>query len=247
MPTIAIFNPKGGVGKTMLSVNLAWAAATLSKRRVLLWDLDAQGASTFILGGKGKRHDAAGAVIYRDVEPEVLIQHTNVPRIDLLPADASIRSLDAIFSEIDKENRLKKLIAGFAQQYDLIILDCPPGLGSTADQVARAADLILAPIIPSTLARRSFHALREFLDRHHKGGPPVYPVFNMVDRRRKEHRETTDADPGCPAIPMAATVEQMGIRQLPLGAYAPRSPTARAVEKLWHTLEKLKHDGKKVL
>lgn len=224
MPTIAIFNPKGGVGKTMLAVNLAWAATSISKRRVLLWDLDGQGASTFILGGKGKRHDAAGAVLYRDIEPDVLIHPTTIPRLDLLPADASIRSLDAIFSEIDKENRLRKLIVGLEKHYDLIVLDCPPGLGATADQVARAADLVLAPIIPSTLSRRSFHALREFIDRHHKGQPPVYPVFNMVDRRRREHRETIDADPGCPVIPMAAVVEQMGSRQLPLGAYAPRTP-----------------------
>jgi hypothetical protein len=93
-------------------------------------------------------------------------------------------------------------------------------------------------MIPSVLSRRSFKALLEFLDRHHKGGPPVYPVFNMVDKRRKEHRNTLAADPGCPVIPMAATVEQMGNRRAPLGAYAPRSVTARAVDALWSTLDR---------
>ena len=47
---IAVYNAKGGVGKTTLAVNLAWASATLSSRRTLLWDLDAQGAASYILG-----------------------------------------------------------------------------------------------------------------------------------------------------------------------------------------------------
>ena len=59
MATVAIYSLKGGVGKTTLAVNLAWCAAALSSRRTLLWDLDPQAASTWLIGGGGKAGDQA--------------------------------------------------------------------------------------------------------------------------------------------------------------------------------------------
>ena len=86
MSTIAIYSLKGGVGKTTLAVNLAWASAMLSARRTLLWDLDPQAASTFLLSD-GRSKEQAQAIFSKDVEPSKLARHTGTDRLDLIGAD----------------------------------------------------------------------------------------------------------------------------------------------------------------
>ncbi|NIJ08675.1 cellulose biosynthesis protein BcsQ [Sphingomonas vulcanisoli] len=237
MATLAVYSSKGGVGKTSLAVNLAWAAAVLSSRKTLLWDLDAQAAASFILCPNRKNARDASEVIERDVAPEKAIVETRIAGLDLLPADATLRTLDLQFAEIDAKKRLRKIGDILAKSYDRIIIDCPPGLGLTAEQVIRGANLILLPMIPSTLSTRAADELRAHLDAR-KNAPPVLPVFNLVDRRRGAHRDAIAAAPDQPAIPMATAMEQMADRHAPLGAYAPKSPAAIAIADLWRVVER---------
>ncbi len=237
MATIAVYSAKGGVGKTTLAVNLAWASATRSSRKTLLWDLDAQAAATFILGSKAPKAEAR-EVIERGLDPAKAITATAVPNLDLLGADPSIRGLDTLFAELDKKKRLRKLMEDVAKGYDRIILDCPPGLGDTSDQIIRAADIIVTPMIPSTLSRRAYEEVRDHLGRHHKGSTPVVPVFSMADRRRSAHRAAIEGEPEWAMIPMASAAEQMADRHMAVGAYAPRSPVTAAVTQLWTAIER---------
>ncbi|TGX55571.1 ParA family protein [Sphingomonas gei] len=237
MATIAIYSLKGGVGKTTLAVNLAWAAASLSSRRTLLWDLDPQAAATFLLDRTERSGNEAQAIFTRDVSPAKLARPTAFDRLDLIAADTSLRALDRTFHELDKKKRLAKLLGELAAAYDRVLLDCPPGLTETSEQVMRAADLIVIPVIPSALAMRAFGEVQSHLARRN-AKVPLMPVFSMVDRRRKLHAEALAAYPDWPAIPAASIVEAMTERRQPVGAFAPRSPGAQAFAILWQAIER---------
>lgn len=232
MATIAIYSSKGGVGKTTLAVNLAWCAATLSRRRTALWDLDPQAASSWILG-RAPAGDRARAVFTRDAKVARHARPTAIAGLDLIPADASLRDLDILLHDLGKKRRLDKLIADLGD-YDHVLLDCPPGLTETSEQVIRAADLIVMPVIPSALAQRAAQEVVQHLG----GKVPVCPVHMMVDRRRRLHAAALAEWPEWPAIPMASVIEAMADERAPVAAYAPRSAAATAFADLWRVIEK---------
>jgi len=238
MQSIAVYSLKGGVGKTTLAVSLAWASATRSARRTLLWDLDPQAAATFLLGGDTPKRSDAQAVFAKDVDPEKLIRATGTERLDLLPADASLRGLDRFLFDLGKRKRLLKLIEDVGRNYDRILLDAPPGLTETSEQVLRAADLIIVPVIPSPLSQRALAEIVAYLDRHSIRRGPILPVYNMVDRRRSLHRAALKANPDWPVIPMASAFEAMsaatgGVARLPASSAA-----AQALFALWTGVER---------
>ncbi len=237
-PIIAVYSLKGGVGKTTLAVNLAWAAATLSGRKTLLWDLDAQAAATFILGHDGDDKTSAESAIRRSGDLARLRCATPLAGLDLLPADSSLRDLDFIFRDIDKKKRLAKVAEDLAEPYDCVIIDCPPGLTDTSDQILRAADLVVVPVIPSQLSRRALAAIESHVAEKKGLDAVLFPVFSMVDRRRSIHRDALLANPDWPAIPMASSFEAMTERRAPLGSFTPRrSATVQAVAQAWSRIE----------
>ena len=241
VPIVAVYSLKGGVGKTTLAVNLAWAAAVLSGRRTLLWDLDGQSASTWLLGHEGagdKAGDGAGETIRKGADLAKLVVPTGVEDLELLPADDSLRDLDVIFHDLDKKKRLARIAETLSAQRELIVIDCPPGLNDTAEQVLRAADLVVVPVIPSPLAQRALATVESHVDGRKAFDAPLLPMFSMVDRRRSLHREALEAEPDWPAIPMASAFEAMSTRRAPLGTFASRrSPGVQAVAQAWSKVE----------
>lgn len=240
MKAVALFSVKGGVGKTALAVNLAYVAARSGGRRTLLWDLDAQGAATYTLRLTPKA--SARKAITGDLGLTALIQASEYPNLDVLPADQSLRRLDRDFAGSDKTKQLRRLLKSLGDDYDRIVLDCPPGLTELAERVFRAVDLIVVPMLPSPLSQRAHEQLERHLAERHAGEPPLLPVFTMVDRRRGLHRQVVDAAPDKLVIPYAAPIEGMAVRQAPIGASAPGSAAARAFVALWTEVERRLRD-----
>ncbi|TRW18214.1 ParA family protein [Glacieibacterium frigidum] len=238
MKSVAVFSVKGGVGKTALAVNLAYASATLSARRTLLWDLDAQGAATFTLKLAPKGGAAARKLFAKDAALDAAIQPSAWPCLDLLAADGSLRSLEKQLATDDKAKRLRRMLKDLDGDYDRIVLDCPPGLSELAEQLFRAVDLLVVPMIPSPLSIRAYEQLVAHLARHHPKGPAVVPVFTMVDRRRALHRNIVDVDADRAAIPYASAVEAMSVHRSPIAVRAPGGPAARAFNGLWADIER---------
>lgn len=245
---IAVYSLKGGVGKTSLAVNLAAEAALQSGLKTLLWDLDPQAAASFMLGRDDKHLDneKAHAVLEKGSGAEKLLVQTPVAGLDLLPADHSLRDLDRTLFSIGKKRRLQKLVAELTEQYDRIILDCPPGLTETSEQVMRAADLILVPVIPSVLSRRALDEVIRHIKREHKGNVALLPVFSMVDRRRSLHAAALALEPAWPMIPMASAVEKMAELRLPVRMFAASSVAGKAFASLWQSVDNKKGKERRI-
>ncbi len=238
MAVIAVYSMKGGVGKSCSAVNLAWNSAAGSCRRTLLWDLDPQGAASFILKGDQVEKDRARAMVAGTVKPGKLICPTEIANLDLMAADVSLRGLDRLFFQIGKKRHLGKLLKQIASDYDRIILDCPPGLTETSEQILRNADLVIVPVIPSPLSERALTDVQMFLDSSGKKHAPLLPVYTMVDRRRSIHKQGLARNPKWPVIPMSSAVEHMTKLQAPVGSFAPQGPAARAYARIWRGIEK---------
>ena len=235
MKVVATYSIKGGVGKTSAAVNLA-ALAAREGLRTVLWDLDPQGAATFLFRVEPKVKGGAGKLIRGKREPLAVMKGTDVEGLDLLPADFSYRHLDI---QLDKRKKplegLARVLAQLEDGYDLAILDCAPSISLVSESVFSAADLLLVPLVPSTLSVRTLEQLRRFLAGVEEPVPEVLPFFSMVDRRKKLHRELVASLPGVAdaAIPNASAVELMGLRREPVVTSAPRHKAAEAYAALW--------------
>jgi chromosome partitioning protein len=239
MRTVALYNIKGGVGKTSTAVNLAHVSAAQG-RRTLLWDLDAQGAASYILRIR-PRVKGGGKALVRARRPLAdAIKATDYDNLDLLPADFTYRHLDLLLdAERKPTRRLARLLAPLAAEYDVVYLDCPPSMSLLSESVVRAASVTLVPLIPTTLSMRTMDQLAEFVNGLNGHRPRMLGFFSMVDRRKRLHRELVAAAPGgradlaVTAIPALSIVEQMALRREPVTAFAPRSSVAKRYRELW--------------
>lgn len=242
MKIIAVASMKGGVGKTTAAVNLAHAASR-GGLRTLLWDLDPQGAATYTFRIRPKVKGGADGLLKRSRPIERHLRATDFHDLDLLPADFSERHMDVALDSFKRPNRrVGRVLRDVRQEFDLAILDCPPGGGLTIESAAACADLVLVPLVPTTLAVRTLDQLRRVASFGENGPPPIVPFFSMVDRRKRLHRELVEQvqrerpETLAAQVPYAADVERMGANRAPVNVYAPRSTGAHAFDAMWREL-----------
>jgi chromosome partitioning protein len=244
MKIFATYNIKGGVGKTSTAVNLSYLAAR-DGYRVLLWDLDPQAAASFLFRVR-PRVKGGGKALIRGTRPmDDAIKATDFDNLDLLPADFTYRNLDLLLDAAKKPaRRLGSLLAPLSADYDVIFLDCPPGISLLSESVLHAADTVLVPLIPTTLSIRTLDQLTEFIGGMDGSRPAIMAFFSMIDRRKRLHREISEQlptqrdDVAATAIPALSLIEQMSVQRAPVTAFAPRSAAARRYAELWQEARK---------
>jgi chromosome partitioning protein len=240
---LATYNIKGGVGKTSAAVNLACLAAD-EGAQTLLWDLDPQGASTYLFRIKPKVRGGARKLVRLKSDVDSLIKGTDHEGLDLLPADFSYRHMDlALDAFKHPTRRLARVLDPLRGEYDFVFLDCPPSISLVSESVFEATDALLVPIIPATLSSRTFEQLEDLLDGRRApvpaGAPMILAFFSMVDRRKRLHREVMDrlraewAGVLEAAIPASAEIERMGLERDAVVRYAPGGKAALAYQALW--------------
>ncbi len=243
MTTLALYSNKGGVGKTAAAVNLAYLAAQTGMV-TLVCDLDPQSSTTFYFRVKPRVKRKARGLVKGGKPVDRSIKGTDYENLDLLPADFSHRNLDITFDRLSgRKRRLDIVLDPLREEYDLIVLDCPPTINIVAENVFNAADHLLVPLIPTTLSVRTHQQLLAFLKENGYAPDKVHAFLSMVDRRKKMHREMATAlfnqFEGIlrSAIPYRSQVEQMGIYREPVPAFAPRSSAAQAYHALWAEIQ----------
>lgn len=239
MKIIAVTNIKGGVGKTTTAVNLAFLSAAGGFSTVL-WDLDPQGAATYILRAEGGEGASAKKLVAGKRElPELLVQ-TAYERLEVIPAHFSYRNFDVHLSTKKRPTeRLLRMSGPLSEKYDALILDCPPGISLLSENVLRAADAVVVPMLPTPLSVRMLAQLDEFIGGQGWTDIVVLPFFSMVDRRKALHQAVIDSTreqyPSMlgTEIKYASEIERMTLRRAPLPAYAPKSVEGQAYAALW--------------
>jgi chromosome partitioning protein len=145
---IAIFNQKGGVGKTTTNINLA-ACLALKGKKILLIDIDPQGNTTSGMGinKKGLKCTMYEVLIDDDVKPQDAIMHTSIKNLDIIPASVQLAGAEIELVQLEaREKRLKRSLDLIKDDYDYIFIDCPPSLGLLTINSLTAVDSVLIPI-----------------------------------------------------------------------------------------------------
>jgi cellulose biosynthesis protein BcsQ len=193
MKTIAIYNIKGGVGKTTTTINIACLLAKMNLS-VLVWDLDAQGGTSFFFDKEHQNNQNLGKLfsgyisIYDVIKPADTY-HIDIIANDTLFSDQFINHASQLTKLDFFSNQLvKNVLSKVNDDYDVVIIDCPPGKFTMHDNVFCATDLLLVPNIPAPLSMYCNDMLLAAMQKLQPSNTRIFSFFNLVQMQKKLHK-----------------------------------------------------------
>ncbi len=246
--TVAILNQKGGVGKTTVTLGLTSAAASAGQR-VLVVDLDPQGSSSWVLGVDPRTvEESIAEVLSRTPAARVIQQSDWSDGVFVLPSSPRLLTKD----HGGNPERLRTALAEVADDYDAVLIDCPPSLGALTAAGLTAADHAVIVVEPSELALRGITGVADLVDEVWDAYNPdldlagvivnkVPPVSSEADRRYDELTRTVGKKAVWqPVIPQRVIVNQALGERCPIHAYGSRATDViDAFDKLWAKVRRL--------
>ncbi|RYZ56065.1 MAG: ParA family protein, partial [Sphingobacteriales bacterium] len=219
---ISLYHLKGGVGKTASCVNLAYLAAR-DGFRALVWDLDPQGAAAFYLGAAPLKKGSTRQILEGELRLKKTISRTSYKNLDIVSSDISSRWTEKVLAGEDGSKRLLDRLLRKLKGYDFIFVDCPPGFSSLADSIFFASDILLMPVVPTTLSIRAYESVAAYLLSKEAYRNKLMCFFSMADTARPLHSALMAEHIGDGVffqhyIPSLPEIEDMGGNGLPAAA-----------------------------
>lgn len=251
---IAIFNQKGGVGKTTTNINLA-ACLAMRGLRVLVLDIDPQGNTTSGLGisKRGLTKTSYDLLIEENLDPKSTIIRTDVAGLDIIPASVDLAGAEIELVQLEgRERRLKNALEQVREFYDFIFIDCPPSLGLLTINALTAVDSVLIPIQCEFYALEGVSQLVSTVDLVKRNLNPQLAIqgviLSMFDGRTNLSIQVVEEVKRYFGDKLYSTVIPRNVRLaeapsygMPINKYDPRSKGARAYESF--AAEFLKTEG----
>ncbi len=242
---ISLVNQKGGVGKTTTSINLAASLGILGKKTLLV-DLDPQGNATTGVGiEKGDLKVSLYDALINTIEPKNSVKKTKFKNLDLIPSSLKLAGIE--FEFIDKQNQdpsflktsqLKRVLYDLKEQYDYILIDCPPSVGILTVNALTASDSVIIPVQCEYFALEGIRQLLVTINKTRKGLNPTLEiegvVLTMLDSRTNLGLEVVENVRGYfrervydTIIPRLIRLTEAPSHGKPIAAY---DPTSRGTE-----------------
>jgi cellulose biosynthesis protein BcsQ len=251
MKRLAVFHLKGGAGKTTTAINLAFLAAHQGYR-VLLCDMDQQGAASYFLKSTSPSLSHKQWVKSPEDWFQRSVEGTLFENLDLLPAGQTLFRFERWLVKRRVEEKkhktptaavLAKTLDRLKGRYDVVFFDCGPSFGLLNENLLFAADAILMPTLPTTLSVRTLPEIQSFVASLGAVGS-LWTFFNMVELRKSIHKQTlqtlrrdwpfSDIQLLYSTIPYNADIERSAQQQSPFCHGYPHHPLRLAYEGLWH-------------
>lgn len=232
---VAVVNQKGGVGKTTVALGLA-SAAMAKGHRVLVVDLDPQGASTWVLGVDEASVDRTVADVLSSSRPgsasNAIVHSEWSHLVDVLPASAELQNLEVLRGGLDglllgakTQTRLRRGLRGVSDSYGLVLIDCPPSLGALTTNGLSAATNALIVVEPTALSLRGVDPVADLIDdvwhNHNQWLDVAGLIVNRMPPRSQDaasHAEALSRSVGArsvwaPAIPHRVVVAEAAAKR----------------------------------
>lgn len=248
---ISVANQKGGVGKTTTAVNISSILAKRGKK-VILIDADPQGNASSGLGLEKDAENSLYDVLINDVDIESTLQDTDIKKLKVCPSNMSLAGAEVeLVSQMSREQRLKEKIDVIKDQYDFIIIDCPPSLGLITLNAFTASDSVLIPVQCEYFALEglgqllnTINLVKKHLNKNLEIEGAVLTMYdmrtNLSNQVVKEVKRYFDDKVYKTVIPRNIKLSEAPSYGMPITLYDGKSKGARAYEKL--TKEILKND-----